>query len=458
MRVYNHIAKNFILPMGDIVLSTEVSKQLRFFEKTQWWELKDLEDYQNKRLRALINHAYKNVPYYHNLFKSLNLYPDDIKTINDLSKLPILTKDIIRKNYSIFLSKNFGNLKTIECATSGTTGIAFKYYCDMSSQSALRAFGLRGWEFAGYHVGDKMVTIAGSALIPENLTSSKKIIFFAQRNLALSSYNMDTNCLDAYTQKIIKFSPKFIRGYPSSIVLLANYLEQNDIKKIKPKAVLTTGESLLPYQRNKIESTFECEVFDGYGCADGGSSACECIQHKGYHISVERSIHEFVRNNETVSAGESGHLILTDFYNYAMPFIRYDSGDVGIPSNERCHCGRGLPLMESVEGRITEYLMKKDGSLISGMPLTDIFEDIEAKKENTILQYQIIQETKEKIVVKIVKGINYNQDDEDYIVREIKGHIGFEVKIDINYVDEIPTTKSNKRRFIISKISGGALK
>lgn len=456
--MYNYIARNIILPASDIVLGTEVSKQLKFFEKTQWWKPKELEEYQNKRLRALIKHAYKNVSYYHNLFKSLNLYPDDIKTMNDLSKLPILTKDIIRKNYSIFLAKNFGNLKTIECATSGTTGLAFKYYCDMSSQSALRAFGLRGWGFAGYHVGDKMVTIAGSALIPKNIILLKKIIFFAQRNLALSSYNMDTNCLDAYTQKIIKFSPKLVRGYPSSIVLLANYLEQNDIKKIKPKAVLTTGESLLPYQRNKIESTFECEIFDGYGCADGGSSAYECTQHKGYHISVERSIHEFIRNNENVSAGEPGYITLTDLYNYAMPFIRYNSGDVGIPSNERCPCGRGLPLMDSIEGRITDYLIKKDGSLISGMPLTDIFEDIEAKKENKILQYQIIQETKERIVVKIVKGINYNHEDEGYIVRKIRGHIGFEVKIDINYVDEIPTTKANKMRFIISKVSGGAFK
>lgn len=456
--MYNYIARNIILPASDIVLGTEVSKQLKFFEKSQWWKPKELEKYQNKKLRALINHAYTNVSYYHNLFKSLNLYPEDIKTKEDLSKLPILTKDIIRKNHTLFLSKKFNGLRTFESSTSGTTGIAFKYYYDGPSKSALRAFGLRGWGFAGYHVGNKIVTISGSALIPKNLTLSKKIIFFTHRNLALTSYNMDTNCLEKYTKKIVRFNPKFIRGYPSSIVLLANYLELNNIKGIKPKAVLTTGESLLPFQRKKIESNLECEVFDGYGCADGGSSAYECTQHRGYHISVERSIYEFIRNNENVSAGESGYITLTDLYNYAMPFIRYDSGDVGIPSNERCPCGRGLPLMESVEGRITDYLMKKDGSLISGMPLTDIFEDIEAKKENKILQYLIIQETKEKIVVKIVKGINYNQNDEDYIVREIRGHIGFEVKIDVNYVDKIPTTKANKRRFIISKISGGALK
>jgi len=451
MRVYNYIGRNIILPASDIVLGTEVSKQLRFFEKTQWWKPQELEDYQNKKLRALIKHAYKNVPYYHNLFRSLNLYPEDIKTKDDLSKLPILTKEEIKKNPDFFLAKNIKKKDMIKGATSGSSGKVFEYVIDKYVLSAYRAVGLRGWGFAGYGVGDKIVTIAGSSLLPQKMTLLQKITFKANRNLPLSSYNMDDRTVKNYIYRILKFKPKFIRGYPSSIAIIANYLLENDMHGIKLAAVMTTAETLYKRDRELISSAFGCDVFDQCGCNDGGENLCECKEHAGYHIAVERAIHEFINDaNEPVSNNETSHIILTDLWNFAMPLIRYDAGDIGIPSDEMCPCGRGLPLVKTIMGRTVDRIVLPSGDLLPGLILTDIFE-----KEgiaDRVINYQIIQEEVDKFTVNIVKNEGYDNETSAKIHNFFVGHLGGSIDVKFNFVGTIPRTNANKRRIVISKI------
>jgi phenylacetate-CoA ligase len=451
MRTYNYIAKNFILPASGIVFGTEVSKQLRFFEKTQWWKPKELEDYQNRKLRALIKHAYKNVPYYHNLLRSLNLYPDDIKTIDDLSELPILTKEEIRKNPEKFLAKNIKKISMIRSATSGSSGKVFEYMTDKRVLSISHALGLRAWGFAGYNIGDRLVTIAGSSLLPQEATFLKKITFKANRNLPLSSYNMDNKKVINYVHQIIKFKPKFIRGYPSSIAIIANYLLENNINEIKPLAIMTTAETLFKSDRKVISDAFDCDVFDQCGCNDGGENLCECKEHVGYHIGIERAIHEFVDNaNEPVPNNEISHIILTDLWNYAMPLIRYDAGDMGIPTDEMCPCGRGLPLLKSLEGRSIDQIVLPDGKLIPGLTLTDALEMY--GMADKIIEYQIIQEKVDKFTINIVKNEGYNDESSAEIHNFFVGHLGASVDVKINFLDNIPRTNANKRRIVISKV------
>lgn len=451
MRLYSYIARNIILPASDIFLGTEVSKQLRFFEKTQWWKPKELEDYQNKRLRALIKHTYKNVPYYHNLFKSLNLYSEDIKTKDNLRKLPVLTKEKIRKNPEKFLAKNIKKISMIRSATSGSSGKVFEYMADKRVLSISRALGLRAWGFAGYNVGDRLVTIAGSSLLPQKLTLLKKITLKTNRNLPLSSYNMDNEKVKNYVHQIIKFKPKFIRGYPSSIAIIANYLLENDIHEIKPLAIMTTAETLFKSNRKVISDAFGCDVFDQCGCNDGGENLCECKEHVGYHIGIERAIHEFVNEaNEPVSNNEIGHIILTDLWNYAMPLIRYDAGDMGTPTDEMCPCGRGLPLIKSFEGRSIDQIVLPDGKLIPGLTLTDALEMY--GMEDKIREYQIIQEEVNKFTINIVKNEGYTTESSAEIHNFFMGHLGASVNVKIDFVDAIPRTNANKRRIVISKV------
>lgn len=451
MKRANIIAKKIILPCGDIVFGTQVYKRLKFLEKSQWWTSKELEEYQNKKLKALIKHAYNNVTYYHNLFKSLNLNPEDIKTKDDLNKLPVLTKEVIRKNQGNFLAKNIKKTCMIKYATSGSSGKVLEYMLDKNSISMLRAIGIRGWEFAGYNVGDRLVTVAGSSLLSQNTSFLKKLSLRANRNLLFESYNMDNEKVINYLQQIKKFKPKFIRGYPSSISIIADHLLENNGNNIKLTAVMTTGETLHNRDRKKISEAFDCDVFDQCGCNDGGENLWECKEHLGYHIGVERAVHEFINDSfEPITNNERGHIILTDLWNYSMPLIRYDAGDMGVPTNEMCTCGRGLPLAKSIVGRTIEQIILPNRNSIPGLEFTDIFE----KKgiADKIIDYQIIQEKIDKFTIKIVKSELYSDEVNPKISKFFEGHMGIPLDINFDFVNNIPTTKANKKRVILSKV------
>lgn len=440
-----------MLPINDILSHTDINKNLNFFEKSQWWTPKQLEEYQNKKLLQLIKHAYENVPYYHYLFKSLSLKPEDIKTKDDLIKLPILSKEIIRKNWNLFISGNAEKKDLIIASTSGSSGNVFKYVVNRKVLSAQRANGLRTWRYAGYEIGDKMATLGGTSLLPQNINIYKKFAFKAFRDLLLSSYNLDSEKLKTFATKIEKYKPDFIRGYPSSISNLANYLIENNKNNIKLIAAMTTSETLTKKDRRIIGEAFDCDIIDQCGCYDGGESLCECKEHCGYHIAVERSIHEFLdENHEPISGCKVGNIILTDLWNYSMPFIRYDAGDMALTTDESCACGRGLPLVKSIIGRTIEQIILPNGDSIPGIVFSDIFE----KKEiaDKIMDYQIIQEYFDKFDIFIVQNKGYNEEISRKIANFLEGHMGIHLDIRFKFVDHIPRTKANKRKFIISRL------
>jgi len=450
MNTYNHIAKNIFLPVGDILLGTSMSDQLLFLEKSQWWSSQKLKDFQTKKLRELITHAYNNVPYYHNLFKSLNLTPYDIKSINDLNKLPIVTKNEIRKNMNDFIAVNIPKNKMIRNATSGSSGSPFEYIIDKDELSFFRSMGLRNWEVVGYNLGDKIATLSGSSLLPQKMSFLHKLSFKANRNLPLSSFNMNSETVRRYTKLLLDYNPKFLRGYPSSISIIANSIIENNIE-FNLSAVMTTAETLFPSQRKIIMEAFNCDVFDSCGCNDGGEYLFECEEHVGYHVGCEQSIHEFVNENGiNVSNNEVGNIVLTDLWNYSMPFIRYDAGDMAIYTDEKCPCGRGLPLVKSIIGRTVDQIILPDKNALPGLTFTDIFEK-EGISES-IVDYQIVQENTDRFCINLVTNDKYNSQIGTKIHMFFEEHMGIPLDINFNLVDQIPRTKADKRRFVISKV------
>lgn len=447
--MYSYIAKNMFLPLSDSILGTSVSNKLHFLEKSQWWKPEYLEEFQNKKLREILNHAYNNVPYYHDLLKSLSLTPGDFKSAEDLVKLPILTKQDIQRNPEKFISTSFSTKDSLKMTTSGSSGIPFEFMLDKNSVSIFRAILFRGWGFAGYNIGDKIATIAGSSLLPKKMSPFKKMMYLANRDYRLSSYGLDNEQASRYVTKLVKFNPKYIFGYPSSIGIIANYLLNQDIQNIHPLAVMTTAETLTNSTRKVISEAFDCDIIDQCGCNDGGESFCECSEHEGYHIGVERSIHEFINDNgDTVQNNEVGHVILTELWNYTMPLIRYDAGDLAITTDELCSCGRGLPLVKNVCGRTIEQIKLPDGNLLPGLTFTDIFED----NAHKIKDFQITQEKVNKFTIYLVINENYNDQTNSEILNFFEGHMGIPLDIDFKFVDQIPKTEANKRRPIVSKV------
>lgn len=453
--MYSILARNMIYPMADVLMKTSLMKYLREYEKTQWWSRDQLLALQNEKLKALIRHVYQNVPYYQCLFRERGITPRDILTVEDLTKLPILTKDIIRRNFEDLTANDINSRKHLLNSSSGSTGEPLRYYIDMNVVSAAWAGTFRGWQWAGYKLGDKRTTLGGASIVPDKPPSLiNRLRWLSERNQPFSAFHMDQEKMAIYAGKIAAYKPKFLRGYPSAIYVFAEYLRRTGINTIRPQAVFTTAEMLLPHHRQAIEKQFECMVFDNYGCYDGGPQACQCSAHHGYHISIDKCILEFVDEfGKPVRADSSGEILTTDLDNYTMPFIRYAVGDRGTPSDKQCPCGRGLPIMSSIQGRVVELFVMKDGNVISGLPLTDVFEHIEQRERGKFKQYQIIQKNVDEIVIKIVKGDNYSEQDASIIVQEFRRHLGEDIKVEMEFLDHIATTKAGKRIFVMSEVN-----
>lgn len=443
MNIYPKIARNVILPLADIATGTKISKYLKFLEKTQWWSREELQEYQNKKLRALIKHAYENVPYYHRIFRENNLTLDDIKTTEDLVKLPIITKDVIRANFpDDIVSKKYNQKKIILSSSSGSTGEPLQYFSTKSFYSQIIAAELRGWGWMGYRVGDRYIKISVN---PRRILSKR-----IQDRLMRCSYIHLGELNDKSMEKCVKamrqIRPKIIRGYPVPMFILVKFMKRNNIDDIRPKAITTTGETLFGHHRKAIESQFDCKIFDEYG-GEGVPKVFECEEHDGYHIAIENGYIEILKNNDLAAPGERGEIIVTNFENYATPFIRYKINDIGVLSDEKCPCGRGLPLLKSILGRDTDIITTPHGGLITNQFFLSFFEWFEG-----IDQFQVIQEKLDKITIKIAKNSKFSGKDLNKIQTEVQKYVGNDINLYIKFVDKIPLAKSGKRRFVISKV------
>jgi phenylacetate-CoA ligase len=443
MSLFNLISENFILPSSDFLLNRSIAKNFKFLEKSQWWSENELINYQDEKLKLLIQHAYNNVPYYKNLFKSNKLLPNDIKTQKDLHKLPILTKDTIRTHFPhAIVAQNISKKQLIFQGSSGSTGEPLHYYSTSDSYSMNIAAGLRGWYWMGYRLGDKFVKLSQN---PRN-SIVKKIQDKINRNHYLFAQQLTEANFKRITESINEFKPAIIRGYPDPLFFLAKYMKDNNIKSSSPKAITTTGNIIFPEARDLIESQFGCKIFDAYSC-EGGANVFECPTHGCYHSTMEYAISEILNNNgEEINPGERGRLYTTDLYNYAVPFIRYDSHDIVTKSDRKCTCNRHLLAIDQIEGRDNDILITPSGKYLIVHNFTGFFQQNEI---TSVQQFQIIQDKADHIVFKLVVTPNFTTSDEKKILQYWSNYIGNDVVIDLDCVAEIPITSSGKRRFII---------
>jgi len=426
-------------------------KNLATLDKTQWKPCSDIETFQQQRLQRIISYAYQHVPYYHRLFNARGFKPADIQCISDLKKLPILTKDIIRKNLPDLVPMNVPGLKLTPTATGGSTGEPMKFYIDDNWNAWNMAAAYRQWSWAGYNIGDRMVYLWSA---PQDISSQTmiktRLLNKVHQTIFLDAHKLTDHTIDEYITILQSFQPKVINAYASAIYVIAQYMEKKGITGVHPKAILTSCETLFPYQRDVIESSFGCEVYDYYSGRDTTFHAGECSAHSGYHMAVENAVVEFLKNNEPVAPGELGKMIITDLENYAMPFIRYEIGDLGMLSTETCSCGRTLPLLKEISGRIRDIIVTKDGKYLTGAFISTLFYDNKGRTKG-IQQYQFIQKTKEHAILKIVKGEEFSQEVLQSIIRKINDQCR-DMRVDIEFVDVILPTISGKYRPILSEV------
>ena len=412
-----------------------------FLQESQWWSREKLEEYQMQQLSKLLNHAYRNVPYYQRLFDERGLKPKDIQNFDDLKKLPYLTKDDFKEHFSELVATNI-NVKNLPMNhTSGTSGKPLQFYTSRSIGQKESAFIFHQWSRVGHKPGDSRVEIRGAIIeqgSPVEFDPAFKV-------LRLSPRVDDKETAEYYLQRIEKFKPDFIHGYPSAIASFAHIIKKYDLTvPFQLKAVLFASEAVYDWERKIVGDTFKCRVFSHYGMAEQVVLAAECEDSSYYHCLPQYGITEIdPKTNEIIG---------TSFLNYINPFIRYRTTDIasGVVSHCDC-CGREYyPVFEKVEGRIEDYIVTSRG-LIGPAIITHPFKDLK-----TIRDTQIVQKSTDLIILRIVPwdkkdSIAYKTELEQ-LSRNLQNILGDDMRIEVEETEEIERTKSGKFKWIVSEV------
>ena len=423
-------------------------KSLEQFEKMQFYSDREIAEYQNEQLSSLIEHCYRNVPYYRQVMEDRKLTPADIRTTENLHKLPVLTKDDIRRHSHDLRAQNIGPSKLAAGYTSGSTASPLELFYDNRVRMMKNVVDWRQKRSAGLDLGDRLAIFWGRILVPAEAVKPP----FWRSNWVLnhqlfSSYHLSTDNIDSYLDQLEKSQTKALEGYPSTIYILARSLLSRS-RKLPMKAVFTSSETLFPHQREAIEEAFESKVFDFYGLAERTAFATECPSHEGLHFNMDFGITEILdKNLDPVSPPAIGKIVATGLHNYGMPLIRYDTGDVTGLQDRKCSCGRSFPLMQGVTSRAEDIITTSDGRYLSFASLSLPF-----KQMKNLVEAQIIQEDVQHLRIKLVKKTGYSESDGQYLKEEFRKRIGMKTQIDLEYVDSIPRTKSGKFRFVISRV------
>ena len=397
-------------------------------EKSQWWNYEQLLSFQNKRLRKIVNYAYENIPGHRAKFIENRVKPNDVQTVDDLYKLPTTTREEIQEN-DRFVNKK---LITGTLYTGGSTGTTLKYFESKESGMIRWLAHLRGWRWNGYEHGSKRIAVISSA---QGIVGGENTLNLhgdlTEKNLAVN------------ISKINEFRPQHLRGYVSSIYIMAKYCLDNNMTIDGIESINVIAETLYDHQREVIEKCFKCKVYEEYCCNDGGASAWECGAHNDLHYTMERAIIEEV----------GGEMIVTDLWNKAMPFIRYRNGDAVKFLDEKCRCGRALPLI-SVQGRTNDILLTPNGPISPVFLMHHGSGQVGIDKRmgdfrSGIRCVQYIQDSGYRLKVNLVKNKWCSSKEIEEFLTTLD-EIAPGMHIDLQVVDELMTTEKGKRQFIVN--------
>jgi phenylacetate-CoA ligase len=436
--MYKAFHKLVLVPVSDYLTGWKLDRALRFLAESQYWTREQIEEFQLERLKLLAKFAYENSTFYHELFDKYEFDPYRVTDLSDLRKLPVLSKDEIRENMSkITTVENAMNKKEYSyTATSGSTGLQLKFPITKEAYGMINAAALRGWNWMGFELGDKYIKIS----LNKRKSKLKQIQDRINRSIVFASkYNADG--VEEFVKLFNSYKPQFLRSYPDPLMFIAKHLDKNSIKLEGLKGINTTGNILFDEDREFIEKVFGVRIHDSYSC-EGSPQLFQCGTGRTYHISEEYAITEILNDkNEEVNAGETGRLITTDLWNFAAPFIRYDTNDF-VVKGHLCSCGRELGTVERIFGRNNDIL-KVNGSFFIAQNFTTFFKYFEQ-----IVQFKVVQKEENHVEFHLVLDRPLQKEENVRILNHWKGEFGDNTEIQINEVSDIAPLKSGKNQFV----------
>lgn len=437
--------------IGPAWATWEGSPYLRTYRslvKSQYRPIAEVKQAQWQAARAKMLYAYENVPFYRGLYDQTGVHPSDIQEPGDFVNVPLVTKKHLRSEQKRMLADGIDPAKCNVKETSGSTGVSVKVLVDEAAHQWKRAATIRSDEWSGWRFGKSVAKLWS----PDDTQLNWRTRL--RSGLLDRSTILDTQCMDAegmqgFLDHCRRNPPGLLFGHAHSVHLFAEFAERNGGAQFVPGGILTTAMVLHDWERAQIERTFGCRVTNRYGCEEISLLACQCEQSQGLHINAEGVYVEIIRPDGSHAApGEAGRVVVTDLQNVAMPMVRYEIGDTAVMGGEPCRCGRGLPVLERIAGRIADYIVSPAGRWVSGITMTDSFGTLHG-----MAQLQVVQHTLETLTFRIVRGPDYGEESERALAARFAEFFGDTMHYELEFVDRIDPEPSGKYRFCISHVS-----
>lgn len=415
---------------------------LEFLQKFNAYSDEEQKRYQFQELLKLIKYSAEHSLFYRKLYDGIDL--NQLKNINDLKKLPIVTKEMLRQNINdvISIQKDIG----IDSKTGGTTGKSLTvYYTKEDNQKRMATLDyfkmLHGFE----NIKMKRATFNGKHIIPLNQRQKSFWRYNAAiKQMVYSSFHLTEENIPYYIESLNKYKPESIDGFISSIYDIASYIQRKGLKlEFVPKVIFPTSETVTQEYRQLIEKVFNCKVRDQYASSEGAPFVWECKCGK-LHYDISSGIIENI--------GDSNEILVTSFTTYGTPLIRYKIGDSMEFEDEniKCECGIKTPLIKSIQGRAIDFLYTSQGAKVYLGNVSNIFKNV----PNSIAKAQLIQTSLTNLLVKVVVDNVFDDEHLSILMGEVKHKFGNDMNVEFERVDDIPREKSGKYKLIVNQVEG----
>lgn len=441
--------RKYLYPLFLNIAKRPVARRLRLLKQWQWLDHDQTEALQKKHLSALLRHVQQHVPYYHERLAPLVV--DGKVDLTRFHEIPLMSKTLLQVHAEELRSDDLEQRRWHISSSGGSTGEPVPFVVDADSEAWGVASRILFNQWMGYSPGAPLIQIWGHHQGHTRLRH--RLGRWINGEVSYNTIYLSSEKLHAIVRKINTMCPNQITGFPESIFELARFIEEQQLSiQHSPTSILTTGGTLYPLMEETIERVFGSPIFNRYGSREAGNVACDCERHAGLHVCQPTHYVEILRDDGTPAPpGEPGEIVVTCFFNYAMPFIRYRIGDVGVWAEQLCTCGRSWPMIQEIVGRTNDFFVRPDGALVYPTVLSRFL-----RRDMSIRRYQVIQKERDYVQVKVVPTrteADFLETWRQEVIDKVRQELGENCKVELLYVDHIEPTPLGKHRYLISEVN-----
>lgn len=438
---YRRLLESVLLPAYDRARGRRYSERRRFLQDSQWWAPDRIREFQWAELKKLLAHVYASVPYLRDKYRSAGIGLDDLRDWNDFRRLPVLTRQEINAHGPDLCSTMFAG-RLLPHATGGSTGVPTRFFRTYESYDWRTAAKDRAYSWSGWQLGVRALYLWGAPVGKVSWRQAFKTRAYdaVQRQLIVNTFAQSDKLWHDVYSRALSFRPSLVVGYVSSLEAFAAFLRRRQRAIPSVRCAIAAAEPLGDDARHQIQDTLGVPVFNSYGSREFMSIAAECEQQRGLHVHAENLVVE----TSDLTSGEPSEIVVTDLHNYGMPFVRYATGDLGRLTEGTCPCGRGLPRLDTVEGRVLDALRTADGRVVPGEFFPHLLKDVPELAHFRVLQTRI-----DRLVISAVLTRPLSERSVALLDHEIGKVFGTATRYDIQPVAQIPPLPSGKRRVTV---------